>query len=100
MFNQLSGSLLKWFDHFPMGTRWGARVYRPSLLSPGIFFLAMWRAFLLLFLRLGAFLLFVKNSELPHLWKLVEFQEVLLISSKYFKKYRLYSATNVHEHFN
>ena len=33
MFHQLSVSLLKRFDHFPMGTRWGARVYRPSLPS-------------------------------------------------------------------
>ena len=33
MFNQLSVSLLKCFDHFPMGTRWGVRVYRPSLPS-------------------------------------------------------------------
>ena len=31
------------------------------------------------------------------LWKLVEFQEVLLISSQYFKKY---SVTNAHENFN
>ena len=43
--------------------------------------------------------LFYYSSRIlqSHLWKLVEFQEVLLISSEYFKKY---SATNVHEHFN
>ena len=31
-----------------------------------------------------------------HLWKLVELQEVLLISSEYFKKY---SATDVYDNF-